>query len=807
MADADGRRDPPAMTEDLPGVTVETEDGEIERISDAETVPAESGSESGTESEGGSTPLLERITKETKKTEKTGKTGKSKVPRSTQAGAGEQAGTSTGVGLLSGQLKTFGDNLKAKVGASRPASLTDNTLGMQQSQVPRLPSYDDLVNALANPRPTAPWTQAWAGPPVAQACGHPQPWSAPPWTPYGPMSWGYSRFGWPEPQAAGVTSVFPRSLPSPMPSFSTGSHYTGARLDMSGYSAAGTSSPQSGTSQTGLATAAHGDTSAQFVKPAPPRVRTPGEKKQCTALQLLLDNNAQVSEAESDLLSNFNNTSDKQLQDLLNIGRQAETDSEGEHSVKSNKSKRSARSHGSRSSRDSGRRRRERARERARSSPAHSRTDPLGGLYEDISDADSEGTQRKQRVKKHKRRKSTHRASSSDSESIRAVVHKNKKRRTARAHDMSPSPSPSPDRASGKARRRQTPAKTDPPAANGVTAVAASADSAGTKVSTTVIVATSGSGGATSSADKTHSEALSKVSALIDNLHAANKPEAEAGEGDLPDKLAVAINNMAWKIHTDAEVAALYRETTPPSNVDRLKTIKLDDRIQDHMVPYGKTLQSNLERVHKPMQRALVPVARLLHDAMEGYRPEVDELAEKLTLTLNLGTVALQRVTKTRRDVTRDSLPKFYKSLAERKNNVEDGNLFGPNTEVEYQRLMANNRDQRFMELVVGKTEEKSVLDQLGRAGAPPKNNPPQQPKRQQNQDNRKRESRFRDNWRDRNNNNNNIDDNAYNTYNRNAYENLTSNNRGRSNYQKPRGGGGDRQWRDNRPRSRERDY
>ena len=36
------------------------------------------------------------------------------------------------------------------------------------------------------------------------------------------------------------------------------------------------------------------------------------------------------------------------------------------------------------------------------------------------------------------------------------------------------------------------------------------------------------------------------------------------------------------------------------------------------MVSYGKSLQTNLAKIQKPMQRALVPIASLIRTAMKG---------------------------------------------------------------------------------------------------------------------------------------------------------------------------------------------
>ena len=71
------------------------------------------------------------------------------------------------------------------------------------------------------------------------------------------------------------------------------------------------------------------------------------------------------------------------------------------------------------------------------------------------------------------------------------------------------------------------------------------------------------------------------------------------------------------------------------------------------------------------------------------------------------------------------TLPSFYKPLAERRNNVEGGLLFGPNIEAEYKRLVDNNTSQFILDKIVGKTGNKQVLELAGQAGAQNKNQPP----------------------------------------------------------------------------------
>ena len=170
--------------------------------------------------------------------------------------------------------------------------------------------------------------------------------------------------------------------------------------------------------------------------------------------------------------------------------------------------------------------------------------------------------------------------------------------------------------------------------------------------------------------------------------------------------------------------------------------------------------------------------------------PEADELAKKLTTTLNLGGVSLQRITKARRDISRDSLPEQYKSLADRKHDVEDGQLFGHTVDEEFQKIAADSHTELLMAALANqKKADNSGLEKGGRAGAPQK-----YPSKQQSLGNYKIPKKQSEDSKQTRDSSNNSNSNWRNS----------SNDRYNSGYQKNKGGG-DRKWQERR-RDRSRD-
>ena len=300
--------------------------------------------------------------------------------------------------------------------------------------------------------------------------------------------------------------------------------------------------------------------------------------------------------------------------------------------------------------------------------------------------------------------------------------------------------------------------------------------------------------------------ALVQVHEIIDNVKAVNMEDEEEGD-DLPENLATALNNMCWHIYSENEVNGVYKCTLPPENVERLHTVDLNSRIEDYMVSYGKSLQTNLAKIQKPMQRALVPIACLIHTAMKGETTPPDELVEELVLAASLGAVAISRTTRTCRDITHDALPHKYKCLASKKWPVASGKLFGPDVEIEYKKLMEDAHDAFYINHI---TElDKPVLDYLGKAGAlPPKD--PRSAKKQGNNNNNKQSNsgggrcqHYQDNNNSGNYNNNNYHNNNYNrdSYNRDNRDYRDNYYPRRGDYQQPQQQQrrGDRRWEQDR--------
>ncbi len=758
---------------------------------------------------------------------------------------------------LSESLKQFSETLDMsavkkqiagnRAGRSVSADVANERAGRSTSADPkmppnvRLPSFEEYMEAMRNPqRPPLHLQQSWFGSPAnqpAQSSGYMGAWQ-PPWGPYGPLPWGIPRPPMPPAIEAQLQQIYPLS----MTDTSRGgvvSSFDSFRSGASSRSAREISEERGFFAPTDSAGA---------------RVRTPAEKKQTANSGGLFDGNVLPGSPTDSLLQNFENTTDDQLQQLMGLAtrhtefsdggseRGSTHKSEASHrsagsgeSDRSHKSVKSAKSYSDKAgksdkgdkrdrphrrddsrgdgrhagSRDDKRKRdddapqgRGRASSRARSrSRAHSCSrDSLAQYYESISEDDSEPELKRQRLENRRR--------------MARAQRKSRKTDVSSAEDSDVSYLTSSDMATRIPRGKPPPktripkvthsCQTDPtdpgnqmpppaqPHAGSVTSTAVDAAPSGaTKVATTVIVTTpltTATQNVTATvAGTTTTPALvsdaQKVTAIIESLHATHQSAEKTGD-DLPPILADMVNNMAWRIYTEAEVNALYRATPPPKNAHKLQTINLNDRVESKMMGFGKSIQATLAKIHKPMQRAMVPVANIVGGAMEGVVPPIDELITELTRALNLGGVSLQRVTKARRDVSRDSLPERYKDLADRKHDVEDGLLFGNLVNEEYERIAKDSRDDFFIAQMAKVEADKADLGQKGRAGAPnkyPAKNQ-QYKKSGKQEDKRQDKPQSESKWKsgDKGNSNN-------------------------SNSQRSRGGG-DRKWRDNKDRYRDRD-
>ncbi len=126
----------------------------------------------------------------------------------------------------------------------------------------------------------------------------------------------------------------------------------------------------------------------------------------------------------------------------------------------------------------------------------------------------------------------------------------------------------------------EMPPPAQPHAGSMTSTVVDAAPSGATKVATTVIVTTpltTATQNVTATvAGTTTTPALvsdaQKVTAIIESLHATHQSAEKTGD-DLPPILADMVNNMAWRIYTEAEVMLCIRLPRPPRMLTNCKQL------------------------------------------------------------------------------------------------------------------------------------------------------------------------------------------------------------------------------------------
>ena len=139
----------------------------------------------------------------------------------------------------------------------------------------------------------------------------------------------------------------------------------------------------------------------------------------------------------------------------------------------------------------------------------------------------------------------------------------------------------------------------------------------------------------------------------------------------------------------------LQKQVVPPENIPRLHPISVNSRLEENSPAYGKRMQSNILKIHRLTQSSLVPSVRLLERAGQNQPIPNAELAEQLSVAVQLGGAACTRELMLLRDVVRDGLPPELKQLASRRQPVTD-KAFGDGVEEEYSKMVADRKDRAY---------------------------------------------------------------------------------------------------------------